>query len=150
MSQEQTWDRAESVVNDIDRREELRRAILKATDEEFEHPTGIAPPPRPALVIVDRFDPTMVEADGVGACIKIRQLQRSEVMQMITDLDPPIMSLDERSQSILERHTGTQPTPRPMVAPGASLIVMTPNQRDWNTPRWHLIEYVSDGDGCVP
>ncbi len=105
-------------------------------------PSGVVPPLRAhALVVVDHFDPTMVETPAAGALVCIRQITRMEAMDLAREHRPPIV-VSERILADVEKELGVVRAAVPRVGPGAALLVRTRNT--WNDVRWHLVSYSGD------
>lgn len=116
------------------------RADMEPAAEEL--PSGVVPPTRAhALIVVDHFDPTMVETPAAGALVCIRQITRMEAMDLAREHRPPIV-VSERILADVEKELGVVRAAVPRVGPGASLLVRT--RFSWNDVRWHLVSYAGD------
>jgi hypothetical protein len=127
----------------------LRRADL-ATEEELKlvARTRIDDGPAPAYVVTSRFDLAMIDLSSPsGATVRVRTIARLEVAEILHDHDVPVVSMDERGQTFLERELHLSAGPRPRLTAQTKLIVG--ERVAWNDVRWFLVEYLADGDGCV-
>ncbi len=111
-------------------------------------PTTTIPTVAAVLIVVDRFDLTMVELPRCGARLLVRPVTRADAMALVHQYNPPTMCLNERDQSTMERELQLDPVPRPRAQYGTRLLVM--QYVKWNDIRWSLVEWECDGDGCVP
>lgn len=118
-------------------------------------PSGIVLPPTPAasgartsrVIVADHFDPTMIDMSIDGARIVIRPLSRGEAHDIYRSSNPDVYVSNERSQTFLEKELQMDPTPRPQVGRGVSMLVI--QQVRWNDIRYFFIEYESDANGCI-
>lgn len=137
------WDIASARVDDED------DALDLAPRREPEQPRAQTEiPASPPLVVTDHFDVAQVDLDPrAGATIRMRLLTRLEVMELMQEHRPPVVSLDERGQSFLEKELHLAPGPRATLSPTTKLIVA--KRVAWNDVRWYLLEFLGDGDGVV-
>lgn len=117
-------------------------AQARASNEPDELPSGIAMPARAhALVVVDHFDPTMIDCPVTGARLLVRPLSRLDAMDLARQHDPPIV-VSDRILADVEKELGMSRGVVPRVAPGHALLVRT--RILWNDVRWHLVSYEGD------
>ena len=103
--------------------------------------------PSSTLLIVDRFDLTMIDVGAAGARLLVKPVSRPEAMMLAHEGHGIPIALNERGQGMMERELQLEPSPRPMVGPGGRLLVM--QYVNWKDVRWFLVNYESDGDGCI-
>jgi hypothetical protein len=144
-----TWEEADEVMNaDVDLDLDVSAPIRVISVED---PFGPEVPKvqsrRPSLTVVEHFDFTMVDMNASGANIRIRQLSRGEAISLIHLHNAEILALNNRGQISLEREIGTDESKVPCVGSGRSLLVMTYIR--FSDIRWHLVEYMCDGEGVV-
>jgi len=127
----------------------LRHADLVAEEElRLVARTRIGDGPAPAYVVTSRFDLAMVDlSNPSGATVRVQAITRLAVMEILHDHDAPVVSMDERGQSFLERELHLSAGSRPRLTAQTKLIVG--ERVSWNDVRWFLVEYLADGDGCV-
>ena len=140
------------------RGEELRVASAKALPTLSEHyePPSRPPPPKDSgapLIVTDQFnlsmiDMTVAESLQFGARILVRQITKLDAKDLVDANRPTIMCAAERNLSTLERELGLESIPRPVLTYGTRFLVM--NAQNWKDVRFYLVEYESDGAGCVP
>lgn len=118
-------------------------------------PPASQPPPRipqaldaPTLLVVDRFDPAMIDMNESGARVWIRQISRAEALDLVRSHGARAITFREKDQFELERELQLEPIDRPKLTQRTQLLVM---QRGvtWNDRRWYLMKYESDGEGVV-
>lgn len=100
------------------------------------------------IVIVNRFDLSMIPMSESGARILVRELQRSEALRVVRESKHRLAIVDDRATSEIEAALQLEPTPRATLAPGRSILVMSRWPR-WNDVHYYLISYESDGDGVL-
>lgn len=111
-------------------------------------PSGVEPPARPKVLVVDHFDLSMIDADISGAVLTVRPLPRTEAATLARGIDAVVSVINVRGLNELERELGMQTDIQlPKLGIGGKMLVMT--RVKWNDVRWHLVEFTHDGDGCT-
>jgi hypothetical protein len=99
------------------------------------------------LVVTDRFDLRMVALTVVGARLLVLPLPRADALELVARYKPAVAAVNERGLASLEKELGLDPQDRPIVQHGTRLLVV--DAARWNDVKYWLVQYESDGEGCI-